>query len=178
MKWTSIAAIIGLLILIIGCGGGGSGTGGTNTSGGNTNGGNTTGGSSGGSGGSSGGTSGGSTAGVSGRVTAEGFPDLGVTGAKITFFNAAGAAVGSFTADSAGNFSGFIDPTASKIFILKGDLPQGYWNSFTYQNKRYSILDQNCKPGIPTLSGGTTSIGNVYVPLQSSPPPPPPSGCP
>ena len=175
MKWTSIASIIGILILVIGCGGGGTGTGGTNTSGGNTNEGGTNGGS---SGVTTGGTSGGSTAGVSGRVTAEGFPDLGVAGAKITFFNAAGAALGTFVADSVGNFSGFIDPSASKVFILKGDLPQGYWNAFTYQNKRYSILDQNCKPAIPTLSGGTTSIGNIYVPLQSSPPPPPPSGCP
>lgn len=169
LAWFAAVAVM------IGCGGGGTGLDNGGTGG---NGGDTGGGSGGGTGGGGGSSSGGSTAGVTGRIHAEGFPELGLAGVRIAFYDAGNAVTGELRTDSTGSFSGFIPPSSRRFFLVRGSLPTGYWNSFTYGRDRYSLLDERCKPALPPLiEGSTVPLGVITVPMQSSPPPPPPTGC-
>lgn len=178
------------LLLVIGCGGGGSGGGttgltnggnnGTNNNGGNNgtnnNGGNNGTNNNGGNNGSNNGGNNGSTAGVAGRIVEEG-TTVGVQGVIIRFYTAAGTQSGQATTDTTGNYTTTVDPASTLLQVISTSIPLGYHKSYTYNRKRYVPSDNTCRAPLPTLGSGTTAIPNIAIPSASNPPPPPPTGC-
>jgi hypothetical protein len=158
MNWNLGLPVVafGLLssLLIWGCGGGGTGTGGND------------------GGGNGGGT------GTRVRGTIRDDFGTGLDGIQIRFFDAGGSVVGTATS-SAGNYQINVSGIPVRMNLVSTSISNvAFYRIFNYRSGWYQASG-TCNPTIPNvIADQLTNMGNVEVPLRSSPPPPPPSPCP
>jgi hypothetical protein len=87
--------------------------------------------------------------------------------------------VASTTTSGNGTFSVGVPPTANRFHIRSTSGLSLFYKQYTYNGKRYTMLDSSCSAPLPALTVGqvTPLTTSVLVPPSSGPPPPPPNGC-
>jgi hypothetical protein len=102
----------------------------------------------------------------------------GVSGLTVQFKDGT-TTVGTVSVTSTGYFAQGVSPAATRFHLATSPFPFGYYKQYTYNTKRYTVLQTTCTAPLPALSAGVGSslVDSIRLPNTSGPPPPPPNGC-
>lgn len=77
---------------------------------------------------------------VNGRVLRSS-SSFGLASVVIRFLNAAGSQVATATSNPCGDFAAAVPTTATRFHIQLGTVPPGYFNQYTYNSDRFTVLE-------------------------------------
>jgi hypothetical protein len=103
---------------------------------------------------------------------------LGLAGASIIFYTAAGTVVTQGTSGSDGTFSVSVDPTATKFMVDLSATNTPVYNEFSFGAADYSASIPSCRITLPALANNVVvNLNNDVVAFVKTGPPPPPVVC-